>query len=134
MALWLFLKHFECPAVHITSYLLMISNENEVFACVAQRGDCVGFQHFCSLLHNHHRGLDLLQDTSVFGRPCRCHANDLRNTVKYENGRYWLILSIFRNLILTKSKTRVKKKNCQTMIKNPLKIFPGSRDYIYCRI
>ena len=45
--------------------LLVITNQNQVLAVLAQRRDHVTLQHFRRLLHHHHSGFDLLQHRLV---------------------------------------------------------------------
>lgn len=61
----------------VSSYLLVVSNENEVLAGFAQRSDGVGFQNLCSLFNHHKTRTYFLQSFTELSRPSCCHANHL---------------------------------------------------------
>lgn len=69
------------PAGVRCPHLLMVADEDEVLAFLAQRGDGVSLENFCSLLYDHQTGLQLLQDFPVFGCSCGRHPNDLLGTM-----------------------------------------------------
>ena len=75
------------------SYLLVVTDEDEVLACFAQGGDGVGLQHLCSLLYDHQTGTHFLQNFAELGCSCCCHANDLMEVT-------WLTLDLFVFIIL----------------------------------
>lgn len=64
------------------SYLLVVSDEDEVLACLAQRGDGVGLEDLRSLLYDHQARTHRLQNFPVLGRPCCCHANNLMESMR----------------------------------------------------
>lgn len=65
----------------VDSYLLVVSNEDEVLACFTQCGDGVGLENLCSLFYNHQTWTHVLQNFTELGRPCGCHANNLMGNI-----------------------------------------------------
>ena len=57
--------------------LLVVPNQNEVLASLAQCGNGVGLKDFSCLFHNDNTRLHLLQNLAVFGSTCGCHSDDL---------------------------------------------------------
>lgn len=76
-------------------HLLMVTDEDEVLAFPAQRGDGVSLENFRSLLDDHQAGLQLLQDFPVFGCSRGRHPNDLSGTTCsffFPGARMWRTL------------------------------------------
>lgn len=65
----------------MVSYLLVVSDEDEVLARFAQCGDSVGLQNLGSLFYNHQTWTHFLQNFTVLGRPCGCHADNLMDSM-----------------------------------------------------
>lgn len=65
----------------VSLYLLVVSNKDEVLACLAQCGDGVGLENLCSLFYNHQTWTHFLQKCAELGCPGRCHANNLMDSL-----------------------------------------------------
>lgn len=66
--------------VCVVSYLLVVSDEDEVLACLAQCGDRVGLKNLSSLFYNHQTWTHVLQNLTELGCACCCHANNLKDS------------------------------------------------------